>query len=413
MLLGIIIIIVYGCVNVGGLGEVWAIASKYHRADFVNLSTDPYERHALVWVILNTTVGWMMVHGASQASVQRYTSLKTLRQAKLALLLNVPGVITLVSLACFAGVVIFANYADCDPLKAGAIDKKDQIIPYFVIDKLGHLTGLPGVFLACLFSGALSTLSSGLNALAAVTWEDGIRHLPFAKSISDKKTGNIIKLISVVYGVIAIGLAFVAGKLGGVLQVCITVTSVIGAPSLSLFFVSVLMPFVDKAGALIGTFASLAVSSLIGFGSFAVQVPGPIPLDSSVDGCPANMTISLTAPRPDVNWDELGIEKVFYVSYLLFMLIGVIVGVVVSALVSLITGKFSLSTDDPALVHGWTIRLCKSLGCRSARNSYDFGNHPMSRPSAFTDSRKAKTSMSSTTALVHSDSRQQSFEKVP
>ena len=30
-----------------------------------------------------------------------------------------------------------------------------QILPYFVIDKLGHLTGVPGIFVACLFSGAL------------------------------------------------------------------------------------------------------------------------------------------------------------------------------------------------------------------------------------------------------------------
>ena len=30
-----------------------------------------------------------------------------------------------------------------------------QVLPYFVIDKLGHLTGVPGIFMACLFSGAL------------------------------------------------------------------------------------------------------------------------------------------------------------------------------------------------------------------------------------------------------------------
>jgi hypothetical protein len=29
------------------------------------------------------------------------------------------------------------------------------VLPYFVIDKLGHLTGVPGLFMACLFSGAL------------------------------------------------------------------------------------------------------------------------------------------------------------------------------------------------------------------------------------------------------------------
>jgi sodium-coupled monocarboxylate transporter 8/12 len=51
--------------------------------------------------------------------------------------------------------VLFANYAECDPLKAGLIKSKDQIIPYFVLDHLGSWQGLPGVFMACLFSGAL------------------------------------------------------------------------------------------------------------------------------------------------------------------------------------------------------------------------------------------------------------------
>ena len=68
---------------------------------------------------------------------------------------NIPGMVALMFLAAFAGLVIFAVYVDCDPLKAGYIKKKDQIIPYYVMDKLGHLKGLPGIFLATLFSGAL------------------------------------------------------------------------------------------------------------------------------------------------------------------------------------------------------------------------------------------------------------------
>ncbi len=71
------------------------------------------------------------------------------------LLLNVPGVCILVGIACLSGMVLFANYAECDPLKAGLIKSKDQIIPYFVLDHLGSWQGLPGVFMACLFSGAL------------------------------------------------------------------------------------------------------------------------------------------------------------------------------------------------------------------------------------------------------------------
>lgn len=45
-------------------------------------------------------------------------------------------------------------------------------MPYFVVDTMGHLSGLTGLFIAGLFSAALSTVSATINSLAAVTIED-------------------------------------------------------------------------------------------------------------------------------------------------------------------------------------------------------------------------------------------------
>lgn len=53
------------------------------------------------------------------------------------------------------GLVLFATYEGCDPLAAGLIDKKDQIVPFYVMDRLSSVPGLPGLFVACIFSGAL------------------------------------------------------------------------------------------------------------------------------------------------------------------------------------------------------------------------------------------------------------------
>lgn len=45
-------------------------------------------------------------------------------------------------------------------------------MPYFVMETLHTFPGCAGLFVCCVFSAALSTLSSGFNALAAVTWDD-------------------------------------------------------------------------------------------------------------------------------------------------------------------------------------------------------------------------------------------------
>lgn len=55
----------------------------------------------------------------------------------------------------FSGLVAYATYSTCDPLTAGSIEKPDQIIPYLVVDKLGHIRGLPGLFVAAVYGGVL------------------------------------------------------------------------------------------------------------------------------------------------------------------------------------------------------------------------------------------------------------------
>lgn len=55
----------------------------------------------------------------------------------------------------FSGLVAYAAYSECDPMEAGLTSKADQIIPFLVMDKLGHLSGLPGLFVAAVYGGVL------------------------------------------------------------------------------------------------------------------------------------------------------------------------------------------------------------------------------------------------------------------
>ena len=103
----------------------------------------------------------------------------------------------MVSLCCMAGMVLFAWYehVGCDPLKVGMVENSNQMLPFYIMDRLSYLHGIPGLFLSSLFAGALSTMSSSLGAVTAVTWEDMLKWY-FGK-YSNKTQTLINKFISV------------------------------------------------------------------------------------------------------------------------------------------------------------------------------------------------------------------------
>jgi Na+/proline symporter len=121
--------------------------------------------------------------------------------------------LTMMPLVCIAGIVMYTYYADCDPLLLGKIKNRDQagsdrrpsrnsdlfqLLPYFTTDVLADFPGITGLFLACLYSGTLSTVSSGLNSLAAVVWIDFIKPTTYGSKIPDNRATHLNKLIGTI-----------------------------------------------------------------------------------------------------------------------------------------------------------------------------------------------------------------------
>ena len=98
------------------------------------------------------------------------------------------------------------------------VDKPDQIFPLFVMQVMGDIPCIPGLFVAGVFSGALSTVSSGLNALAAVTFQDFIQG-GCELHMSERKKTIVSKCLAVGYGILAYAIVFLVKYLPGVLEV--------------------------------------------------------------------------------------------------------------------------------------------------------------------------------------------------
>lgn len=110
---------------------------------------------------------------------------------------------------------------------------------------LGDYPGMPGLFIAGIFSAALSTLSTCLNSMAAIVLEDFVKPLVKAP-LSEKQTIRVMRGTVLVIGVISVALVFVVQRLGTVLQLTFTLSSLAAGPLFGLFFMGVMCPWVKK-----------------------------------------------------------------------------------------------------------------------------------------------------------------------
>ena len=105
---------------------------------------------------------WLAQVCVGQSNIQRFLSVPDLESAKKSLVIYTGGMIFIKTCSMFMGLLMYAKYEDCDPFSSGKVKKLDQVLPYFVMDIAAKVPGLPGLFVAGIFSAALSTMSSNV-----------------------------------------------------------------------------------------------------------------------------------------------------------------------------------------------------------------------------------------------------------
>ncbi|XP_072511807.1 sodium-coupled monocarboxylate transporter 1-like isoform X2 [Notamacropus eugenii] len=348
----------------GGINNI--LNDSYHggRLNFWDFNPHPLQRHSFWTIIIGGTFTWTTIYGINQSQVQRYISCKTRFQAKMSLYINLIGLWAILTCAVLCGLCIYSRYQDCDPWTAKKVSAPDQLLPYLVLDILQDYPGLPGLFVACAYSGTLSTVSSSINALAAVTVEDLIK--PYFRSLSEKTLSWLSKGTSVLYGALCIGMAGLASFMGALLQAALSIFGMVGGPLLGLFSLGILVPFANSAGAFVGLTTGFVISLWVGIGA-QLYPPLPertLPLTLVTDGCnitnldsQRNWTITTTEmPFSTSAFQIHNVERTplmdnwYSLSYLYFSTTGTLVTLLVGIIVSLLTGGRKQSTDDKFLL---------------------------------------------------------------
>lgn len=125
----------------------------------------------------------------------------------------------------------------------------DYVFITFVLNYLPH--GLIGLLMAVIFSAAMSSTSSELNALASTTTIDFYKRF-VNDTGSDKQNLFMSRLFTVFWGILALLFAIFAAQLENLIQAVNIIGSVFYGPILGIFMVAFLLKYVKGSAVFIG-----------------------------------------------------------------------------------------------------------------------------------------------------------------
>lgn len=311
-------------------------------------------RHSWFTLVIGGMGTYLSLYAVSQAQVQRLCSVKSLKHAQLSLWWQWPILTSLSLTTSFSGLVIYWYYQQCDPLKSGRISVRDQNMPIYIIDALGHIPGIAGLFCAGIFSGSLSTVSTALNSLSAITFEDYIKSAYYAikkepLNTSARDSAFAAKVLSIFYGFICLGVAFLSQNLGGVLQASLTIFGVIGGPLLAIFTLGMFTKIANQWGVIAGHLVGMTIAMWSQFGR---PRPPPPLLNFSVDDC---SKFGVSNNGSSVNFQSMADDDQSYfylyrISYLYAVIIGFLVTLIIGYTLSYLFYYLQLQSMDKIYV---------------------------------------------------------------
>jgi len=302
----------------GGLSGIIETYSKGRENLILNFSIDPTFRFTTWAMLIGSFLEGLSAFGADQVAVQRYIAARDVKTSQKGFVINMLGLSFIVpSLLCI-GAGLFAYFEhhpedledvyvqglvewavehnkERDPdfeladelrpefdkfyrdmfqnqiknspeIAAKNIHKQivkdgmqDQALPTFV--RLKFPPGVVGLLVAALMAATMSSIDSGIHSVTtAIVVDFRDRLFPKLRPATDAGEMRIARIILVVVGALAVGLACFVGELGDVFAVAKKTTAAFGGPLLAVFIVGLFMPRATWFGVLLGTFSGAAIT---------------------------------------------------------------------------------------------------------------------------------------------------------
>lgn len=245
--------------------QVAEVAGKFQIFDFHFAPTaDFFSRTYTFWAgLLGGCFLATATHGTDQLIVQRLLSARDERESKLALLASWGVIFVQFSIFLVIGVMLWVFYQDAGLI---APEPRDRLYPFFIWHYLPPVVS--GIAVAAVLAAAMSNLSAALNSLASATVIDF--YLPWKGETvesSGKRHLKISRWVTLIWGLVLLGIAILARQWGSVLEAGLAIASIPLGALLGVFALGVLTKRVSENAAIAGMIAGFAVILFVRFGT--------------------------------------------------------------------------------------------------------------------------------------------------
>jgi SSS family solute:Na+ symporter len=195
-------------------------------------------------------------YGIDQNYVQRYHTAKSMREAKFSALFGGYLFIPVSAVFFLIGTALYAFY-QVNP--AVLPEKPDYVFPFFIVNQLP--VGMTGLLFASIFAAGMSTVATGITSSATIVLTDYYSHL--RKSATDRERLLVLKLSSLVIGVIGALVALALVNVDSILDAWWKLSSIFSGGMLGLFLLGYLSRRVRNIDAIIGVICGVIVIAWI------------------------------------------------------------------------------------------------------------------------------------------------------
>jgi len=239
IVLGLLTCLFFALSAIGGVEPFWsAIDPQRLRVvdwSYAGLVTDEF---ALLPMLFGGFVLYVSYYACDQTQAQRSLSAKGLGDIRKLLMANALLRFPITLLYCLTGLAVGIVVAgDSELLTQIPKEHPDYLMPLFILEYLPH--GVLGLLLVAILSAAMSTLSSAVNSLSAVTMEDLASFGLKAQSKGQEVV--FARLIALVWGAVILVCSAYAGDIAAtVIEAVNKIGSALYGPVMAVFLIAIL-----------------------------------------------------------------------------------------------------------------------------------------------------------------------------